>query len=366
MNAWLVEGASVVGESHVRRGRPNDDAIAIEQSGKWTAVVLSDGAGSAKRAREGSNLVAGAFCSELLKIADLLDRSGPGPWLNDAVIHGTLEVRRALAAIAGSYDLQDFHCTLVAVLISDRGGFTVHIGDGAILVGRKVDEDTSEYGIHSYPENGEYANETFFVTEGNWLKNIRIKPLGECEWVILTTDGAAALFLDKDLKCEVIEPLLKSVLVASENRNLQNFLDEFLDNTYAKNCSNDDKTLAIAFKQSRSLLHLNRRNNDNGLITENSKSITNLGVKSSTTTEALGPATTRKPNGNDIRPSELSFGVHQGTLLLAFGAISSVVIMATVIFLYVFNTPRGMFCISDQCKGPEETHQDSIMRFEDR
>ena len=214
MNAWLVEGASVVGESHVRKGRPNDDAIAIEQSGKWTAVVLSDGAGSAKRAREGSNLVARTFTVELLRIANFLDQVGPGPWLNDAVIGGVLEVRKELADIAGSYELKDFHCTLVAALISDRGGFTVHIGDGAIFVGRKVDEETVEYGVHSHPENGEYANETFFITEGTWLKNIRIKPLGGCEWIILTTDGASALLLDKDIKSETLELLLTSVASA--------------------------------------------------------------------------------------------------------------------------------------------------------
>lgn len=254
MRTWFAAGASVVGASHILRGRPNDDALAIKQERHWTAIVVSDGAGSCSRAREGSNLVSELFVVELLTIANHLDAVGPGPWLNDAVIRAVLQVRSELASLAGSYDLKNFHCTLVAALMSSKGGFTVHIGDGAIIVGRMHDKSTIEIEVHSNPENGEYANETFFITEGTWLKSIRIKPLGSCEWVILTTDGAASVLMDKAIKGESVQALFQLLLGHSETHSLSNQMEKFLESDYAKSCSNDDKTIAIIYREEQTPL----------------------------------------------------------------------------------------------------------------
>lgn len=244
-----------MGESHILRARPNDDALAIKQQGHWTAIVVSDGAGSCVRAREGSNLVSELFVVELLTIANQLDAVGPGPWLNDAVIKAVLQVRAELASLAGSYDLKNFHCTLVAALMSSKGGFTVHIGDGAIIVGRIHDKITPiELEVHSHPENGEYANETFFITESTWLKNIRIKPLGNCEWIVLTTDGAASVLMDKAIKGESVQALFQLLLGHSKAHSLSTLMEKYLESDYAKSCSNDDKTIAIMYREEQTLL----------------------------------------------------------------------------------------------------------------
>jgi hypothetical protein len=248
MKKWFVAGASITGESHIRRGRGNDDALAICQQDHWTAIVVSDGAGSSIRAQEGAHFVSEGFRIKLLSIATLLDELGPGPWLNDSVINAVLEVRSDLASVAGSYDLKDFHCTLVAALFSCKGGFTVHIGDGAIIVGRNTDSDDIEVEIHSPPENGEYANETFFITETTWLKNIRIKPLANFEWIALTTDGAASIFLDRAVKEEAIESLFQILSEMSAETSFSKLIEFYLDSEDARYCSDDDKTLAIAYK----------------------------------------------------------------------------------------------------------------------
>ena len=254
MRTWFAAGASVVGESHILRGRPNDDALAIKQQGHWTAIVVSDGAGSCSRAREGSNLVAELFVGELLTIASQLDAVGPGPWLNDAVIKAVLQVRAELASLAGSYDLKNFHCTLVAALISSKGGFTVHIGDGAIIVGRMHDKSAIDIEVHSHPENGEYANETFFITESTWLKNIRIKPLGSCDWIALTTDGAASVLMDRAVKADAIQAFFQLLLGHSTTHSLSSLMERFLESDYAKSCSNDDKTIALAYREEQTPL----------------------------------------------------------------------------------------------------------------
>lgn len=247
MSRWSIATATTVGESHIQRGRGSDDAFATLQSGRWSALVVCDGAGSAARAREGADIVSAEFAKQLIRISRQIEGQGPGPWLNDSIISSVLKVRTDLTSVAQSFDLSEFHCTLVAALISDTGGFSVHIGDGAIFVGRRKGL-ASQIELHSSPENGEYSNETYFITETTWLKNLRIRPLGACDWVMLTTDGAASLFLDRDIKFEVISGLLGAVSNEKSLTKVEDDLSYLLESDDAKACSNDDKSIILGFR----------------------------------------------------------------------------------------------------------------------
>lgn len=248
MNAWGGASATTVGQSHVSRGRGSDDAIVSANRGKWTAIVACDGAGSSSRSREGADFVSSAFANQLLEIASEIEHAGPGPWLNDALILGILDVRKNLASIVGSYDLSDLHCTLVAVLVSDAGGVSVHIGDGAVFIGSSDSEQNQQVIVHSEPENGEYSNETFFVTETTWLKSLRIKPLGACDWVVVTTDGAASLLLNRSIKYDVFAELFLSLATENNLFDIAGVLEDLIKGEYARGCSSDDKTIGLAFR----------------------------------------------------------------------------------------------------------------------
>lgn len=337
MTKWHVAGASVVGESHVRRGRDNDDAIAFEQKGGWTAIVVCDGAGSSSRSREGSDLVTQAFIFTLLKISDELDKFGPGPWLNDAIIRGILDVRSELASIAGSYDLNDFHCTLVAALVSTNGGFTVHIGDGAILVGRTTADGQQEIDVHSHPENGEYANETFFITESTWLRNLRIKPLGTCDFIVLTTDGAASVLIDSAIKVSEVENLFHSISELSRDYTISTVIEHFLETDYAKACSSDDKTLAVGFCRYSMPMSLANSNGQSSIANPPQQSTAYVGSDYSHTTGKLQEPRQTLGNRSVQRKSEVTprrppFFFHAAVAALLAAAIISM----TVFFIYSF------------------------------
>ncbi len=85
-----------------------------------------------------------------------------------------------------------FACTVVAFAIHKNGDWVaVHIGDGGII-GRDQDGDLK---IISLPENGEYANETYFVTQDDAIQHIRVvhsldprAPYGICD-ALLFSDG---------------------------------------------------------------------------------------------------------------------------------------------------------------------------------
>ncbi len=200
---WAVPlAANLIGQSHLAEQSECQDAYCIRHSpdGEWIAICVCDGAGSAIYGGEGARFVSEEFSQRLVDISAKLSFEPPGAWINDGVISAILDIRAKLGTIAGKNQINEYHATLVAVLVGSSGGFAVHIGDGAIFGGCfseidkspiKIDED---YFV-SPPENGEYANETFFITESDWIKHLRITPLPSLDWLALATDGGCAFSL---------------------------------------------------------------------------------------------------------------------------------------------------------------------------
>jgi hypothetical protein len=257
---WFVGGASVRGKSHAQGNTPCQDAnkIKISPNGKWLALVVSDGAGSAKNSDKGSKLISEAFANSLISLSEKLDNNNPGAWVADILLYEILRSRSSLRDLAGSDSLKDYHCTLVAVLIGPSGGFSIHLGDGGIL-GASVDcingkaIDLSASYFESKPENGEYANETFFVTETDWIKHIRIEPLPPAAWIILGTDGGMALTtaIDGTPKSGFIKPLIQIALSQKFNTdNISEEIKKLVSDPQADRLTNDDKTLVIAVNAS--------------------------------------------------------------------------------------------------------------------
>ena len=253
---WIFGAAKQVGISHQETGAPCQDSFDIERSddGKWVAVAVCDGAGSAKHSEVGSNLVSKTFAKKLILLSKEVETRQPGAWINDFVIQQILNVREELRVEAKSDDLRDFHTTLVAFLMSDFGGFAIHIGDGAILGGVSRDSGDStvidnEVFI-SKPENGEYSNETFFITEGDWIKHLRITPMPPLDWVFVGTDGGSAFFADPGDSPK--QDFITSFIGDLKNRDASQWsqrIGEILSDKQADKVTNDDKTLVFFAKE---------------------------------------------------------------------------------------------------------------------
>jgi hypothetical protein len=265
MSIWYASGSSIVGQSHISTNTPCQDKHQIRTSanGEWVAIAVCDGAGSAEFSEKGATVTSSYFCSELIRLSEQLQNRAPGGWINDFVISCVLNVRESLRSIAGSDDLRGYHCTLVSALVGPSGGFAIHIGDGAILGGKfksdienKSTELNSNF-IISNPENGEYSNETFFITEGNWIKHLRITPLPALDWLVACTDGGASLVLDNDLnvKPKFLAPFLEKQI--QEEFNNKNYLSEILSDPQANKLTADDKTIVVAVRNIEPLIKHN-------------------------------------------------------------------------------------------------------------
>jgi Protein phosphatase 2C len=297
MATWLYSGASVVGQSHVTTSVPCQDKFKINTSknGAWLAVAVCDGAGSAEFAEEGATITSQFFCQELIKLSQELDSRPPGEWINDFVIDCILQVRKHLRSAAKTGDIRKYHCTLAAALVGESGGFSIHIGDGAILGGvfeqkngtNKI-ELNSNFFI-SKPENGEYANETFFITEGNWVKHLRVMPLPRLDWIVVCTDGGASLLLDNELQ---VKPSFLAPFIESQVNILFNdpeYIENILNDPKANKITTDDKTIVVGVRSSSIVLPSKIQ------FTDNLKNIKNKAVDNSATSDK----TKGQPNVND-------------------------------------------------------------------
>lgn len=250
MSTWITAYASVIGSSHKKSGYPCQDAsiVKISPDGRWLVIVVSDGAGTAAKAEIGSRHVSAYFADELLKLVQELQKRAPGHWINDFVISKVLETRSALRNLAKSDDIRDYNCTLVACLLGPSGGFSIHIGDGSVIGGSFADLSDSTF--LSPPENGEYSNETYFITEGDWVKHLRVMPMPKLDWVLCCTDGGGdiALITDKEPKNGFLRPVLSAVFQENEQASRNDILRSFLENPQADKATSDDKTIVFAIK----------------------------------------------------------------------------------------------------------------------
>jgi hypothetical protein len=249
---WRVVGASVRGPAHEQSGLPCQDRMFYRCKDAMLVAVISDGAGSATHAEIGAEICASVVGEQLFKALqgatapDISNVTGIRLLLEQAVISARHSLPIA-ERLANSDDprFSDYHATLLGAVAQPAGGFFFHIGDGAAVAYESFPDGSQ---VISGPENGEYANETFFFTEADWRVHLRITPFPTAELVILTTDGAASLaFVERfeNAKATLMVPLT-SYLDGADVETATGALARLLNRDDARRANEDDKTLVWA------------------------------------------------------------------------------------------------------------------------
>jgi len=248
-----VYAASAIGKSHIDGGIPCQDAFALNAIDDVLIAAVCDGAGSAALSDVGSNLVASTLVSA---IADQY-RAGEDLHLLDVEtfkikIEAMVAVARAnLESLAQTENrtLGDYSATLVGVITSASRGYFFHIGDGLAIAQCAAPEQGN---IISLPENGEYANETYFITGAEWAAHLRVTPIcNAISMVALMSDGAMPFVMGKgnaDFHRPFIEPVAKYLESVSETDGSK-ALEGTLSDVRTHQITSDDKALLIALWQ---------------------------------------------------------------------------------------------------------------------
>lgn len=255
--AWTLLGASVTGAHHAHSGRGCQDAHwhGVLPTGE-ALIIVSDGAGSASRADEGSQLAVLAAASAL--VTELMTQAP----LNEAAWREVLEgafhaVERAIRAQANAtrIALREFSATLAVLILSDAWTVCGLVGDCAAVV-RRADGTLQSL---CTPQRGEYANTTNFATHPNaseWLDVAVLPEPVECAAVF--SDGLLEMSMNVEHNrpfAPFFDPLFSFIGAvantseegsAIEHGDAQRQIESFLNSERVNARTGDDKTLVLA------------------------------------------------------------------------------------------------------------------------
>lgn len=243
--AWRWASASVTGTFHTQNGDRLQDAYAVsELRNNCIFAVVSDGAGSAKFGAFGAWLVC-RFLS--VRFREWIHENPELPTDEDLWdwIDGLRDWISAVAARRGTVSRQ-FAATLATIVVTPEETITLQVGDSAI-VGRKGDD----WDALCWPENGEYASSTYFVTDDPEPHlNIARRP-SEHDAFALFSDGVGDLalsHLERIAHARFFDPMMRPVDAASGKGRLVDLsekLASYLAGPSVCARSNDDKTLIL-------------------------------------------------------------------------------------------------------------------------
>jgi len=256
MCKWEFINASVIGKSHIESGTECQDFCRVDiikdiNGNEYLIIAVSDGAGSAALSSIGAEQTCKYFfreCKELICTPDDLIKTFTE---NDAkTLVSRLKIELENLADQLNVSPKDLSCTLVAAIISDDISVFIQIGDGGIVVSHP-----EGYKLVFWPEQGEYANITWFVTSEDVLDHVMFKKLDYPIFHIsVFTDGIQNIALDYSNKTAyslffkpIFSQTVKKLLSMPRKERLL-YLEKFLNSKRINERTDDDKSLVLAVR----------------------------------------------------------------------------------------------------------------------
>ena len=266
-DGWRVLGASVRGAHHVRRGLPNQDAMAWRESGPNAALAVADGHGSAKHFRSGIGAVLAAELAADFLLAQVdtqpldwssVHRLSAGHWPEalarrwaEAVSehlsgHPLTEEEQAQAALSGADAQTIYGTTLLGVLATPHYLVHLQIGDGDMLavspsgeVSRPLPPDPRCLGV---------ATSSLSAADARHQFRVRFQALTDDAPALLlaATDGYGTSFATEEAFTQAGADFL-ALLQAEGPEAVQARLPDWLRET-SEAGSGDDVTLALLYR----------------------------------------------------------------------------------------------------------------------
>jgi hypothetical protein len=244
---WRYAAAHATGTSHIKAGLPCQDRLACAVLGNRTLVAaVSDGAGSAALAERGAEIAVETVVRCLSRALDA-GRSDYGAMLREAAVGA----REAVLTEAQKHESEprDLASTLLVAVVGPSGGGALQIGDGVIVVNDGGDGWCWVF----WPQRGEYANTTHFLTDEDAAERLQVEPFGgKVTDVALMTDGLQALALHY-ASMSIHEPFFHGMFRplldadgANEINHLSASLERFLSSERVGSRTDDDVSLILA------------------------------------------------------------------------------------------------------------------------
>ncbi len=240
---WKIAGASIIGSSHIKNKTPCQDFICSLTRGDVICIALADGAGSCKYSDIGAVISCTAVTEHLTADFDRFF-SMPQSVIKHRIIH-FIRTRLGRKAKALNTNKSELSSTLLFLALKGDKYLLGHLGDGVIC-----GEDKGKLVLLSAPQNGEFANTTYFVTTKNYQDHFKISygNVSELTSFFLMSDGAAEALYHK--KKHIFSRALKTFaawLDSYPSDEVSAAIESNMESLFPKHTS-DDCSIIIAHK----------------------------------------------------------------------------------------------------------------------
>lgn len=251
---WRYVAASVIGSSHQKAAGTCQDAngcqiFTLAAGETVLAAAVADGAGSAVRGGEGASTACRTLLSligEHLRVGNTVDQiSGEAAksWIT------AIQVALEEEATEASRERRDFACTLLGLIIGESCAACLQVGDGVMVL---ADSEEHTYSHVFWPDRGEYANTTHFVTQDDAIEHLQFNCVNRrIIEAALLTDGLQTIALNYQQQ-SAHEPFFKGLFAPlraeheGQSLQLSESLGTFLSSPRVNEKTDDDKTLVLA------------------------------------------------------------------------------------------------------------------------
>ncbi len=253
---WKTALVIVKGTSHQKTDSPCQDYCITHRTKSFTILALSDGAGSCKLSHIGSRAACLGFirgAKMLLRpyqdnsdaLGSFLAESSEESWLT--VLDCAAQFVVAAAEKRNVNPEESMACTLLGAIIGQSCAIVLQVGDGAWVA------ETESSGFHpvTWPEHGQYVNETYFITHAGYSEHLQFKVIpndGLLRSLIGFSDGIERLCLDLSEKTAVdgfFRPLC-SLFVRQTKAEFEKGFSGFLKSERVTSLTDDDTSIIIA------------------------------------------------------------------------------------------------------------------------
>lgn len=235
-----IGGSSAAGVDQFGNVKLNQDAFRCINKTGMALLVCADGAGSSIYGAVGATRLVTNVIKRLSKLHSDADHAAFLSAITIAIEFTRASIQKYCSKSSSNIQLNDFAATLAAVCVTNDRAYFAHLGDGAILF---LDDD-NELICLSPPENGEYANQTFFFTDLHWKMRLRTEVVSqEFTSCLVMTDGVTPFALKKDgIFSDFTNPILKFLNSATRSK-AEDAIYQTLASDKSLSISKDDKTL---------------------------------------------------------------------------------------------------------------------------
>lgn len=247
---WRVVSAAVVGTSHQRLGLPCQDVVETRLlPGGILAAALADGAGTADYADQGARTAVEAALNTLSEWLELGLPDEEAGW--QCLLCSAFEAARLyvqhLAEEQGE-PLRAYASTLTCAIATGDCLAVGQLGDGAVVGGNS----DGELFLANPAQRGEYANETYFLTQEDALARVEIRVYDRpVDFLAVMSDGLLRLALkmpDYEPHAPFFQPLETFIRKAEDEQAAAGQLAAFLGSERVGARTDDDKSLALAVR----------------------------------------------------------------------------------------------------------------------